>query len=114
MSQPNPLSSLEKVLKYKDISTGDFYEAVTGHDWHNEPLLRFGEIHPFKFTSKNRDQIYELVEKLKRHYQQNYEPEEQTRRYYERHFDRIDTAKSGKLKEQKAEIEMLLSAIVMD
>lgn len=115
MSQSNPLISLEKALKCKDLSKWDFYEAVTGHDWHNEPLLRFGEIHPFKFTSKNRDQIYELVKKLRRYYEQTYEPEDNVRQYYCSQCDRIDKAyQTGKVRKQKAAIEGLLSAIVLD
>ena len=108
--------SLEQALKCKNISTSDFYSAVTGHDWSGEPLhLRFGEIHPFKFTRQNKNQIYELVKKLRKYYEQTYKPEESPRRYYCSHFDRIDNAyKSGKLKEQKKAIEDLLGAIVLD
>jgi hypothetical protein len=114
MAQSNIPTSLEKALKCESIGTWTFYGAVTGHDWFNEPLLAMGEIHPFKFTFKNRDQIYELVKKLKRHYQQYYEPEEKPRQYYDPHFDKIDAAKSGKLKEQKKAIRDLLTAIVLD
>lgn len=115
MPQSNPLISLEKTLKCKDIGTSTFYKAVTGHDWFNEPLMAMGKIHPFKFTRQNRDQIYELVEKLKRHYRQYYEPEEKPRQYYDPHFDKIDAVhQSGKLKEQKEAIRDLLTAIVLD
>jgi len=115
MAQSNTPISLEKALKCESIGTGTFYEAVTGHDWCNEPLMAMGEIHPFKFTRQNRDQIYELVKKLRRHYEQAYEPEEKTRQYYKHRFDEIDVAyQSGKVREQKAAIEGLLIAIVLD
>jgi len=115
MSQSNTPISLENALKCKDIGTEDFYEAVTGHDRHNEPLLAMGRIHPFKFTRQNRDQIYELVKKLRRNYEQTYEPEENVRKYYCSRCDRIDKAyQTGKVREQKEAIRDLLIAIVLD
>ncbi len=115
MSQSHTPISLENALKCKDIGTETFYEAVTGNDWFNEPLMAMGKTHPFKFTRQNRNQIYELVKKLRKHYQEEYKPEEKTRKYYERHFDRIDVAyQTGKVRKQKAAIEDLLSAIVLD
>lgn len=115
MPQSNPFISLEKALKCKDINKWDFYEAVTGHDWCNKPLMAMGKIHPFKFTRQNRDQIYELVKKLRRYYEQTYEPEDNVRQYYCSQCDRIDKAyQTGKVRKQKAEIEGLLSAIVLD
>ena len=114
MSQPN-LISLEKALKCKDIGTWTFYGAVTGHDWFNEPMMAMGKIHPFKFTSKNRDQIYELVKKLRRYYEQEYEPEDNVRQYYCSQCDRIDKAyQTGKVRKQKEAIRDLLTAIVLD
>jgi len=113
LSNRRPLS-LEQVLKHKNISKWEFYSSVTGHNWWGSHLA-FGEIHPFKFNRQNRDQIYELVKKLRKHYEKVYKPEDNPRQYYCSRFDRIDDAyKSGKLKEQKREIENLLSAIVLD
>jgi hypothetical protein len=115
MPQSSTPISLENALKCKDISKWDFYEAVTRHDWFNEPLLSMGEIHPFKFTSQNRDQIYELVKKLRRYYEQTYKPEDNVRQYYCSQCDRIDKAyQTGKVRKQKTAIRDLLTAIVLD
>lgn len=114
MPQSDGPKSLEEALKRKSISTWDFYSAVTGEDWWGASL-KFGETHPFNFTRKNRDQIYELVNRLRKHYEQVYKPEDNPRQYYCYQFDRVDEAyKTRKIKDQKIAIQDLLSAIVMD